>query len=106
MIRRPPRSTLFPYTTLFRSFETAILLRRVLVQASVERENADRLEAVAPADLVVVEVVPRRDLHAASAEFRVDIFVGDDRNGSPGERQPDAVSHQTGKPVVLRIDGI
>src|SRR2546421_10939508 len=29
MIRRPPRSTLFPYTTLFRSErETALLLRR------------------------------------------------------------------------------
>src|SRR3712207_7715114 len=26
MIRRPPRSTLFPYTTLFRSLETGILL--------------------------------------------------------------------------------
>src|SRR2546430_13240662 len=26
MIRRPPRSTLFPYTTLFRSFETTIYL--------------------------------------------------------------------------------
>src|SRR5438093_6661970 len=25
MIRRPPRSTLFPYTTLFRSFRSAIL---------------------------------------------------------------------------------
>src|SRR2546422_5344766 len=25
MIRRPPRSTLFPYTTLFRSFTTAML---------------------------------------------------------------------------------
>src|SRR3712207_9412939 len=25
MIRRPPRSTLFPYTTLFRSFRRAIL---------------------------------------------------------------------------------
>src|SRR5258708_10362071 len=24
MIRRPPRSTLFPYTTLFRSFDTAL----------------------------------------------------------------------------------
>src|SRR3712207_8610683 len=24
MIRRPPRSTLFPYTTLFRSFELAV----------------------------------------------------------------------------------
>src|SRR3712207_8853737 len=29
MIRRPPRSTLFPYTTLFRSFAAAALLRRV-----------------------------------------------------------------------------
>src|SRR3712207_7388252 len=27
MIRRPPRSTLFPYTTLFRSIGTAILHR-------------------------------------------------------------------------------
>src|SRR2546430_6112771 len=26
MIRRPPRSTLFPYTTLFRSHESAIVL--------------------------------------------------------------------------------
>src|SRR3712207_8363479 len=28
MIRRPPRSTLFPYTTLFRSLEQIIALRR------------------------------------------------------------------------------
>src|SRR5438445_5589088 len=25
MIRRPPRSTLFPYTTLFRSFQSSVL---------------------------------------------------------------------------------
>src|SRR5256885_10611052 len=30
MIRRPPRSTLFPYTTLFRSGTTLLDLRRVL----------------------------------------------------------------------------
>src|SRR2546429_3230576 len=33
MIRRPPRSTLFPYTTLFRSvcaMRTAVLVRRVV----------------------------------------------------------------------------
>src|SRR2546430_7711080 len=30
MIRRPPRSTLFPYTTLFRSDPALKLLRRVL----------------------------------------------------------------------------
>src|SRR2546427_4606108 len=28
MIRRPPRSTLFPYTTLFRSRDRALLLQR------------------------------------------------------------------------------
>src|SRR3712207_7923253 len=28
MIRRPPRSTLFPYTTLFRSFRFLLLLSR------------------------------------------------------------------------------
>src|SRR3712207_7275881 len=33
MIRRPPRSTLFPYTTLFRS---AVLLQRLLVPAHGE----------------------------------------------------------------------
>src|SRR3712207_7899294 len=30
MIRRPPRSTLFPYTTLFRSMEKLLTLRRAL----------------------------------------------------------------------------
>src|SRR2546422_5874141 len=30
MIRRPPRSTLFPYTTLFRSQMTIARLRRIL----------------------------------------------------------------------------
>src|SRR2546427_7529832 len=29
MIRRPPRSTLFPYTTLFRSRRRAVALRRL-----------------------------------------------------------------------------
>src|SRR5258708_19645537 len=31
MIRRPPRSTLFPYTTLFRSLGTAVVLAAILV---------------------------------------------------------------------------
>src|SRR5437588_7981305 len=31
MIRRPPRSTLFPYTTLFRSFQDGAVLVVVLV---------------------------------------------------------------------------
>src|SRR5688572_32756250 len=38
MIRRPPRSTLFPYTTLFRSSAPA--------QAAIGREAPDRGEVV------------------------------------------------------------
>src|SRR2546430_4167462 len=40
MIRRPPRSTLFPYTTLFRSREHASL-EAVWVWASLGRGHAD-----------------------------------------------------------------
>src|SRR2546422_7062493 len=43
MIRRPPRSTLFPYTTLFRSPDLGELLgpRRVLVGAIGDPERDD-----------------------------------------------------------------
>src|SRR3712207_8919728 len=34
MIRRPPRSTLFPYTTLFRSVDPSYLVSRWLVNAA------------------------------------------------------------------------
>src|SRR3712207_8060864 len=34
MIRRPPRSTLFPYTTLFRSFTGAEAARRGLIRSA------------------------------------------------------------------------
>src|SRR3712207_9421236 len=38
MIRRPPRSTLFPYTTLFRSGQSCISPKRFVVDASVAEE--------------------------------------------------------------------
>src|SRR2546430_6052371 len=40
MIRRPPRSTLFPYTTLFRSLRAALERTEAQVQA-LERERRD-----------------------------------------------------------------
>src|SRR5258707_9512800 len=42
MIRRPPRSTLFPYTTLFRSGQEQMTRR---IEHSIER-NTDRLATV------------------------------------------------------------
>src|SRR5256885_15679813 len=37
MIRRPPRSTLFPYTTLFRSFSSLFVTDHVVLPASMAR---------------------------------------------------------------------
>src|SRR3712207_7427092 len=47
MIRRPPRSTLFPYTTLFRSFHLPRSTLLMLVSALAGRERI--LEAYAEA---------------------------------------------------------
>src|SRR5256885_6178930 len=52
MIRRPPRSTLFPYTTLFRSQHTVIFVAR---DADVRRTNRLREAGV------LLATVPRAD---------------------------------------------
>ena len=44
MIRRPPRSTLFPYTTLFRSEEERGAERRERGKVEREREGGERRE--------------------------------------------------------------
>src|SRR5258705_10179701 len=55
MIRRPPRSTLFPYTTLFRSLRVGRVMRRgvlvddpVATAARAADERVDRRAAVLP----------------------------------------------------------
>src|SRR3712207_7559421 len=47
MIRRPPRSTLFPYTTLFRSWRNATWVERSCASLShrAARESASSLRA-------------------------------------------------------------
>src|SRR3712207_9318183 len=55
MIRRPPRSTLFPYTTLFRS----AVFERLVVDRHGERRADLVLAAVAPADVAAVVVFGR-----------------------------------------------
>src|SRR2546422_6352428 len=44
MIRRPPRSTLFPYTTLFRS-DPSLITNKVEVRRLVEEPNPDTILA-------------------------------------------------------------
>src|ERR1035438_5485188 len=53
MIRRPPRSTLFPYTTLFRSRigETILAAHAVLIRPKYEWLNEALLDRHAPAGI-------------------------------------------------------
>src|SRR2546430_6262960 len=57
MIRRPPRSTLFPYTTLFRSYDAAGIDRAAIDTGAVilTGEALKRTNARAIADLFAAE---------------------------------------------------
>src|ERR1051325_8250314 len=69
MIRRPPRSTLFPYTTLFRSLlffgvalRVALRAREVEVPSLVGKSVADASEALGAIDLTMkIDPVRRAD---------------------------------------------
>src|SRR5438034_3729575 len=54
MLRRPPRSTLFPYTTLFRSLDANghVAARRRLVEAAVRLVDDHRAHIVAVGQIV------------------------------------------------------
>src|SRR3712207_8823342 len=68
MIRRPPRSTLFPYTTLFRS---------VLPVALHERDLDQRLQLDQPgADAVVDVVIVVGDVVGDGGDLRLEVRPG------------------------------
>ena len=51
MIRRPPRSTLFPYTTLFRSTSLFIIIAKILFLKEIETCSCVKVSGVASACL-------------------------------------------------------
>src|SRR3712207_8440141 len=60
MIRRPPRSTLFPYTTLFRSRDAGLGRRAVLRRRRPRRGPARRAEGFADHAPAAVDLLSRR----------------------------------------------
>src|SRR5438046_8406159 len=43
MLRRPPTSTLFPYTTLFRSYNAAVIALGLGAQVTILERSVDRM---------------------------------------------------------------
>src|SRR2546422_4634048 len=80
MIRRPPRSTLFPYTTLFRSPGAQLLARHVVEAEDVvgrrgrAPEVGERDGAAArplPLELPVLDLETRSEEHTSELQSRL-----------------------------------
>src|SRR3989442_15873572 len=99
MIRRPPRSTLFPYTTLFRSRRRRQRARQALLRAVAPGDRSDerlardadtegapeRDEGPETRQHLHVPLVPRHRLVAEEPEPGIehDMLVGDPRPPRP-----------------------
>src|SRR3712207_8543024 len=71
MIRRPPRSTLFPYTTLFRSTAIDTVPSAVMEGASQDRDHADKVRQRFKADRDAYDEVLKASASAKAAAQQV-----------------------------------
>src|SRR3989441_5251658 len=62
MIRRPPRSTLFPYTTLFRSHLSLAGLRDLTLLETPPKDRSPVLTFIEPWDDALIEEAITREL--------------------------------------------
>src|SRR2546425_12483365 len=96
MIRRPPRSTLFPYTTLFRSQrkrhgrrEQRIALRASVAQREHQRKEHERQRG----GREQLAVVPRRGVRGNQPRQ----LVGEPRDDRSGPGYPEAPEQEVGE---------
>src|SRR2546422_3785316 len=79
MIRRPPRSTLFPYTTLFRSHERLGGLERVPARIALPPRRGPRITEVGERhlrhDLEAQEIVDRKSTRLNSSHGYISYAV-------------------------------
>src|SRR5437016_9788210 len=107
MIRRPPRSTLFPYTTLFRSARRGAQKRR-----RERRGERVRVPQRDGEDVVLCEWTPPRELRRgvlrlageSREERRVEARVGD--QDPPGVRGDDPRRRGTARVRVRPLDRV
>ena len=85
--------------------EPAIGGGRLVGDPGVSRQDVDQRQAAALPDLVVVEVVRRRQLHAARAERGIRELVRDQRDLAAGERQREGRAVESAVAFVIGVKG-
>src|SRR3712207_6941938 len=75
MIRRPPRSTLFPYTTLFRSRECLFPRNRLVMFRSAAQQHGMREPALGIQPLVCLLLKDRKSTRLNSSHANISYAV-------------------------------
>src|SRR5256885_2527366 len=75
MIRRPPRSTLFPYTTLFRSVAPQITVEVVHVTTAGDRDQTGKLSSFGGLGVFTREVQDRKSTRLNSSHLVISYAV-------------------------------
>src|SRR5256885_3485885 len=106
MIRRPPRSTLFPYTTLFRSHRVAVLGASLDLQACVHAELLVRVVADGAIHLVGPGLERERQGRVCARldglRFLLDPFALDFERVWDAARVRDGERHNAGSDTAFR----
>src|SRR3712207_7645580 len=96
MIRRPPRSTLFPYTTLFRSIRPGEKIHEILVSEEEVVHTELRGE-----NLVILPILPElRRPGSATGELP---FRGEYSSGDGTDRKSTRLNSSHAKYLVCRL---
>src|SRR5258707_10126362 len=75
MIRRPPRSTLFPYTTLFRSGEVPVVQVEANASSPLPKDLSDKAAAEAAKNIVAPRAVDRKSTRLNSSHANISYAV-------------------------------
>src|SRR5690349_23239723 len=73
MIQRPPRSTLFPYTTLFRSYDDRTTLSRQVANDLRTFFGPQIFKSIIPRNVRLAEAPSRSEEHTSELQSRRDL---------------------------------
>ncbi len=89
--------------TCFEAVEPTISFGRLVIERGVVVEYVEHRKLVAPSNLVIVEVVSGRNLHAARAELRVHVFICDDRNRATRQGEVDGLTYERTITLIVGV---